>query len=684
MTVVSSAAAYSSSYTSPALLSGDLVVLVVGKDRNAGGVGDVSTPAGWQKSGASVNLFIPPGGGASGGGATYNAVFWRRASAAGTLSASWSYSVDVLSVVLRGPTALAGAGQQTNNSQNFAYPALTFDDPMTGHVLHVGVCYTDFGSAPTPSGDTARQSAQVTATGYLNGAMQPVVRRSWLAVSERVITSATSTPAASTSQRVYGVGITLAFASVAGPAAPTITAPSAGSVDLAAGFQIQWTPSGSQTGYAVRRRLTSGPGAWAWWNGTNWGAASQTVIDGTATTVTVPAAQFTNSATSYDVEVATKGDASRPDVGTYARVVVIGKAAPTLSTATVSPLSGSNVTSLTPTVTLSGAAGSGGTLSGYRVRVDQDLGAGWVQVLDSGLRPSSPWAVSVAQAASLTNGALIRFRSVAVQDGAQESAAITSATYTLNAPTPAAPTVSAASSPHPLSGAPGVEVTVTSAPLGTAYLARVFRDGVLLGEYPTTGVVVVNDYSSPSSGQVVYSATITSGDGVSTVLVTSPLGLASALDVDGDLAHCWLSDPTDPSTAVRAHLVADEGRSYALNTSVFRTLGDPIPLAHSMPTSAPEGTLTVEVWDPDTEGAVLDLLGSGRRLKFRGFEERDALNGGWHPARDLFFRPVGDVSVQRPGTGPVTWRYLSFAWVSTDTAGVGGTLEDLILDGGAP
>ena len=684
MTVVSSAAAYSSSYTSPALLSGDLVVLVVGKDRNAGGVGDVSTPAGWQKSGGSVNLFIPPGGGMSGGGATYNAVFWRRASAAGTLSASWSYSVDVLSVVLRGPTALAGAGQQTNNSQNFAYPALTFDDPMTGHVLHVGVCYTDFGSAPTPSGDTALQSAQVTATGYLNGAGWPVVRRSWLAVSERVITSATSTPAASTSQRVYGVGITLAFASVAGPAAPTITAPSAGSVDLAAGFQIQWTPSGSQTGYAVRRRLTSGPGAWEWWNGTNWGAASQTVIDGTATTVTVPAAQFTNSATSYDVEVATKGDASRPDVGTYARVVVIGKAAPTLSTATVSPLSGSNVTSLTPTVTLSGAAGSGGTLSGYRVRVDQDLGAGWVQVLDSGLRPSSPWSVSVAQASSLTNGKPIRFRSVAVQDGAQESAAITSATYTLNAPTPAAPTVSAASSPHPLSGAPGVEVTVTSAPLGTAYLARVFRGGVLLGEYPTTGVVVVNDYSSPSSGQVVYSATITSGDGVSTVLVTSPLGLGAPLTIANEDMRDWLSDPLDPSTAALARLVEDGERTYALNASVYRVIGQPLALTHSIPSSAPDGSLTVQTLNQSTLDQVLDLLGSGRRLLFRGREEVDPITRDVVPARDLFFRPAGDVSVSRPVNGPHAWRHVSFSWVSADATASAVVEEDLILDGGAP
>lgn len=39
MTVPSSAHVKAASFTSPALLAGDLVVLVVGKDRNSGGVG---------------------------------------------------------------------------------------------------------------------------------------------------------------------------------------------------------------------------------------------------------------------------------------------------------------------------------------------------------------------------------------------------------------------------------------------------------------------------------------------------------------------------------------------------------------------------------------------------------------------------------------------------------------------
>lgn len=654
MTFVSTATVSDTSYTSPTLQAGDIVVLALSADR-AGG--PLSVPSGWSAATSEMSLTLPSGGGATGFATTTSMVVWRRAAAAGTLSASFGRLVVAQSVVLRGPTSIAAAESRRVNAADFTYPALSFENPMTGHVVHVGVALDTFGSGPAAAGDTARQSQKVGASGVRNFAGMDVTRYSWLTTGEKTITAVSSVAAASASQRVDGWAVSLAFATVSGPAAPTITTPVAGSVDLAAGFTIAWEPSGEQTGYAIRREL--GAGSWAWWNGTDWSASSETIVTSTATTVAVPAAQFSNGGWAW-LEVATVGDALRPSLGTYAFVVVLGKAPPTLSSATVSPLTGSNVTSLTPTVTLSGTAGSGGSLSGYRVRVDQDLGDGWVQVLDSGV-VASPWTVSVAQAANLTNGAPVRFRSVTVQDGTQEGAVTTSATYTLAHPTPAAPTVAVAQVAHPTSGLPGLRVTITSAATGAVVL---YRAGVAVHESAiTAGVPLVVDDYSPGAGSVIYSATVTTGDGVSTVRVTSPLG--SAGGIAAAASHCWLIDELDPATAVQLHIASEGAQGHELHTAVFTPLGQAARLVHTGTPTLPDGSTVLTIDTPDVVTAALALLTSGRRLTLRGAPtETDPSTGIEYPnpARRLYV--VGTPTVEREHAGPWTHRLVSFDWVS--------------------
>lgn len=652
MTFVSTASTTSTSYTSPTLVAGDIVVLVVGVDR-AGGA--LSTPSGWNVAAGSMSLTLPAGGGATGMATTVSAVFWRRASGT-SLTASFGRTVRVQSVVLRAVTSIAGVDVRRINASNFTYPALAFDDPMTGHVVHVGIAQNDYASGPAATGDTLRQSDLVAASGVVNLAGQPVARYSWLTTTEKAFTAASSVAAASSSQRVDGWAVSVAFATVSGPPAPAIIAPIAGSVDLAAGFTIGWTPSGAQTGFAARRK--AGAGAWEWWNGTAWASASEVIITSTAQSLAVAAAAFLNAGTSYTIEVATVGDALRPSLGTYASVVVVGKAPPTLSSATVSPLTGSTLTSLTPTVTLSGAAGSGGSLTGYRVRVDQDLGAGWVQVLDSGV-VASPWTVSVAQAANLTNGAPIRFRSVTVQDATQESAVTTSATYTLAAPTPAAPTVTVAQVTHPTSGLPGLRVTIASAATGSMTLTR--GGAAVHTSAIAAGVPLVVDDYSPGAGSVVYAATVTTGDGVSTVQITSPVGAAAGATVAASAG--WLLNPLDPSTAVRVFLQSEGDRTHGTRTATYQPLGSPSWLVHAGGRVDVASEATVATLNPTTAALALALLTSGALLELRMMGEVDG-NGNTFAAPSLRFRVSGDVTEARVLQRNVSWRTLTFPYVA--------------------
>lgn len=645
MTFVSSDSTSGSTYTSPSLSAGDLVVLVASHSS------PITVPTGWQAAGSEVTT---PTRFSSFSGIMYTRVLWRRATSAGTLSASFSASMRIQSVVLDGPNGLVAIDQRRINAAQFVYPGVSLDDLYTGHVLHVG-SVPGTNDAPG-SGGTVRETDTVRVYLY-NGAPTDAT----VSITEQAVSTVSTVAADDSGDRIDGWAQTLIFATVAGPDAPEILRPLTGTHDLAAGFTIEWEPVGEQTGFSARRRL--GAGAWYWWNGTNWTTATaETIITSTATTLAVAASAFANASSVYDIEVATKGDATRPELGTYATVTVTGKAPPTLSSAVVSPLSGSNLTSLTPAVTLSGAAGSGGTFTGYRVRIDQDAGSGWVERLDSGV-VSSPWTVSVAQSASLANGLPTRFRSVAVQDGTQEGATTTSATYTMAHPTPGAPVITVTEAAHPASGLPGFEVTVTSDATG---MLRLYRNGMLVYE---NGIVdssslVISDWTV-GSGDITYTGTVTTGDGLSAVLVAGPVGTSATVALDSR-QHCWIFDPIDPSGAIQAHC-ADLTRGTGRPTSVYRPLGETSPtvaLVRSLPPHTPGGWVAFNTDTADDADRLTTMLTSGRALHYRLWPERASNSQTYIPQGSLRFYPVGDVSEARLGAAPISDRVISVGWVA--------------------
>jgi len=319
-------------------------------------------------------------------------------------------------------------------------------------------------------------------------------------------------------------------------------------MDLAAGLALSWTPSGAQTGVRIRRKLSTGVDEFLTaLTGGSW-TSTPTTITTTGVTATISAGQFDAGGAVYDLGVATVGDATAPDLGDEAVVTVTSWAAPTATNVSVPLTTGGVVASRVPVVTATGTAGSGSTLNRMDVEVvDAVTGV----VCASGSHPpGGSFAVPVEQA--LPNGASIKLRARAIQNGDQASAWIERGPWTVSAPTPPAPVVSVQPWTHPVSGLPGRRVTVseivTGASAGTVNLSR---DGADLGSYPaegtaaSPGIITVDDYSLPPDETVTYSATVTDA---ATPANTSPAGTATTMLASAEV-HCWLLDPLDPAGA---------------------------------------------------------------------------------------------------------------------------------------
>ena len=635
--------------------AGDVLVGVLSL-RESASLSSITAP-GWERAGSWSAI--------SSGDPTHPyasvVVLSRTAASTGTLAGTVTIpsgrNCYLAVILLRDVAAVAGWAQLRMNSQRFVFPGVSLPSAKSGHVVTVATGTADWSAPPDrlPSGYTQRWSG---GEWWWLSYWQPV--RYWTTTAATGNFSSTAEIASAyASSTTLGDGYTLTLVVVdsIGPDAPTITTPAAGTVDLAAGFDISWEPVGTQTGYVVRRRTPSGSGTYYYWNGSNWTSTTEAAVTSTDTTLTVGAAEFSNSGTTYDIEVATVGDDSYPDIGAYASVSVTGIASPTAPSVSVSPTSGTDITSLTPEFTLSGSAGSGGTFTGYRVRLDQDTGTGWVEVLDSGV-VSSPWTVSVAEAASLTNGAPIRIRAVTVQNDTQEGPETTDSTYTLDAATPSAPDVTVTAITHSTSSAPGWRVEVDP---GTSGHVIVYRDGVLLAEEDITapGILQVDDYWAPSAG-TVYSATTSTGDGVSTVLLVSPTTTAAeAVMTD---AHCWIIDPGHPELAVLAHIVDPGTREGETRSQAWAPLGSASWVVHSGVAVEKTSTRTVRCGTRDDETNLDAMLTSGRLLMQRGYTENTVTGPAGHTdeAEDVTFRVVGTRSSAHVRSGHWADRDVTF------------------------
>lgn len=280
-----------------------------------------------------------------------------------------------------------------------------------------------------------------------------------------------------------------------------------------------------------------------------------------------------------------------------------------------------------------------------------------MQVLDSGT-VASPWTVSVAQAASLTNGALTRVRSVTVQDTVQESAVNTSATYTLAAPVPTTPVVTTAATTHPVSGLPGVQITINS---GTSGSIMIYRNDVavhtsqIVAGFP----LLVSDYAA-LSGSNTYKVQTTTGDGVTTVQVYSAFGYSTYVVPS---TSRWITDDLHPELAVRI-VAATFSMTHGTRSSTFLALNSDKWLVHSGGQVQPRGSATITTVTPNDRGKAIVLLASGRKLRFRGIQEADGLGGSWNN-NDIEIFVDGDINEDYVvNEEPITWRTLSFSWVS--------------------
>lgn len=641
MAIVSSAEQTHGDYSSPALQAGDVVVVTaITFNRLAE---SRATEQGWEVLGqwgeSGFDLFVA----------------WKRATSAGTLTLDITPDTRWLaSVVVRGFNAVAAWEVARQNAQVFSHPGAFLDDtPQSGDIVYSAI-YDPYRSGSfSPAGATVRQSQLVReGSGRKYG-----------------IVSTDSFSGQTELDRVSGTGfgggwaVTVALANVAGPDAPTILTPTGSSLNLAAGVDVAWEPSTIQTGYAVRARVNNG--AWSWWDGDGFDASTEQIVSGAATSIAVPAGDLSNGGDVWDIEVATKGDMERPELGAYARVSVTGWGDPTAPTVAVTDVTGGVLDSFTPTISMSGTVAAGATGPRYRIQIlDADGGV----LLDTGVLSWDFYTLSVEQGAILSrhNREDITVVAWTVQNADHHSDP-TATMLHLDVVTPAAPTVSVAPHHHAVSGLPGTLITSTSTETtGTLEVARVTdgrRDLIWAGDVTASGWLVT-DYLAPVGTSVHYEARVTTDD---TIPLTSPWG-QSALTYLADHDVCgWLVDPLDPATAVHTG-VMDLGPDGAdLRTTAVVPLGQSGWVVHSGVATADAGRVALEVEGDAASASLHALLVSGRRLLLRGWTEvgvRDKSKTGI--GADIWLRPTGSIERSRPVAGPWSLREYQVTFVSVD------------------
>lgn len=540
----------------------------------------------------------------------------------------------------RGGRGLVWSDVSMVQGTGVAYPLVpAVQAGLSGVVVRTGVLDND-STAPAPGGAFAVRDATA---GYVDA-----IPSAWCAGSQDIASAATAQAVATTAGR-FGWLLSAFVSGSQGPGAPTITAPTATTADLSAGLTVLWTPdadAGVQSAWAMRRR--SGAGAWAWWNGSTWASSTEQWVSGAASSLAVSG--LSNGST-WDIEVATKGDASHADASPYTRVTVAGYAAPAAPSLSVVGLSGGSVATVAPVVTVGGSAGAGSVLSGFRIEwVD---GAN-VVVSAVTLDAAGSWTTTP----KLANNTAYTLRAAVVQNGDQWGPWATLAVTTA-APTPPAPAVSVSAASEPTSGLPGASVVVTTAWAGLV-VVELERDGVVVGEATMTGPSTATFTTFLlTPGQVT---TLRARIIESTYELASPWSSVASYTLPAEGQCGWLFDPLAPQTAAYTTVVNHDPGRVALRASAAAAISSPLLVVRSdVPTDRTDGQLSLRVADEPAAEAVLALLGSGARLMLRLHQE-PRLGGGEPRALVLSFRPVGDVAVVREFDRYAT-RTLTFSFV---------------------
>lgn len=569
--------------------------------------------------------------------------FPSRVGSGWTVDAAYSRSICLGFSGMQGIPAVAVSSQQ---SQRLTYPA--WSKSVTGHLVRVAAIMAGWTTTYKPAGTAVYDYvAPLSNHGGLGDT-------GW---GMSVFDIAAAVPAAAQATKttpVDGLALTVVVSDNVGPAAAVVTSPAPGAADLAAAWSLSWTADPTQSAVAFRRRTGGGtPGAWGYWTGTDWAGASAAYGALTAQTKAFPAGQFAGGGQLYDIEVSYQAPAY-PSASPWAGVAGVASwQAPPAGTVAVSPLSGSNVTSRTPTVTGGGAAGTSGTVARYDVQV---IDSGTSAVLASGTHTAGgSWTVPVASA--VANGAVVRGRARTVDTAGLVGPWVTSGPYTVTVAVPATPTLSVAQVPHPTSGLPGLAVTVTI-PTGAARDVTLTRDGVLVATVTTSGPVLIRDDGATPTKTHTWAATVSDRAAVPNVSAAGTV--AGSLSMAG--GDCWVWPAGSPGEALLAHVREWGAEPIDLRTATFDVIGQPWREVRQGVPSAPSGKVAWIVATPAEAAALVALLSSGRTLVQRRWMESGP-DGGVSYAGDVTLRIVGDVTTDRLGA-PVTQRVVSASWES--------------------
>lgn len=668
------------SWVTPSLQVGDVIVMVVGRDYWDSNDPADALPAGFMPFGDTFQIRgrnlpgpnIPP--------ETLTRASWMRVEEAGPVTVEVRTSAGPAwgaGAVLRGATpltALVGHEAGVRNAQPFDYPALDLADNYTGDVLHIGFHKRSPNREyQIPASDTPVATQEVTSTTvgwvwrndeyWTQYEAYPNTYRTYIAVGHDTLTGASSFPATTGGERVYGYALTALFADVSGPDAPQIVTPTSGTFDLAGGFTLEWVPSfDPQTGFAVRRKLDAFP--WQSWDGTVWVEdTDEIVLDGDATSLAVSGDGVLSDGAVWQYEVATVGGSFRPTLGAWANVTMTATPPPPAPGLTVSDTTGGELQSFMPTVTLTGGPSAGQTLTGYRIEVNQGDYTHTETITTS--TPGASWTVPIEVAANFVNdGPWITFSAWTIQNATQVSDPAWQL-HTLAVPRPPVPGLTVTPAHHPDSGAPGNLVTVTPAePItGSFEVARVVDgDSVTIWAGPIGDGWDVLDYLPPSAGHVRYEARVTN-DAIAPVV--SHWGQSAITTLPHSCG--WIIDPLHPDTAVQSAVMSIGEHVSDLRTQALAPLGSRGWVVHAGVPLDQTGTLTVSVEGGDRLAALHSLLTSGARLFVRGWSEsgtRDRAARG--TALDVWVRLVGEVTVSRPLEGPWATRDVTVSFVTVD------------------
>lgn len=446
------------------------------------------------------------------------------------------------------------------------------------------------------------------------------------------------------------------------PPPPEIIEPAVGldtTRDLSAGLTIEWQPVtgyGTQEDYQVRK--TTGSDV-TYWTGTAW-SATETTLTGTATSATIPPLANGGAVHEFAVRISST---TRPDLSEWATSTVTGMAPPTITDVRVNEgggyvAPGGTIASRTPSLDVVGDAAAGATKTGWRAVIRQ----GSTVLFDTGI--TSAWWVEVPVEQALPNNITdVYVDGWQYQNGTQPSAVLTRGPFSVAVPTPAAPTLGTQSIEHPVSGAPGVRLSLAWPAIGETGdgHVRVVRNGeeMMIPVTPTQTTLDLDDYFAPSNEPTTYTASVIdnrapANEGPSTT-VTLP---GPVVDTE------WIVDGLDPERAWPIILTEHEPGVRATRTTTWSPFTSSGHVVRPGVVADPIGSMTITTLDREDHDAVMDLLTSGRELLLRTRLEPDGAGGYW-PAGDLRFRVASDLTVSRVIKGKAAaWRQVSFEWAT--------------------